>query len=204
MTIQSFSFNLESAMKNVAQIKGGRKMKKLVLAFVLSLCMTACASAADVALTPAGQSPDGMMVRVVLKSLKATVDYEALLKPEALSDQKALIIVPGASSKGMGAAGIKVEDELARAKALCEAAAAKKIKVLVMHVGGEGRRGATSDKFVDTVSPYADAFIVVDGGNSDGKFTQFANDRKVKLLSATNVRSTKDPLKEILTEWGIL
>ena len=73
-----------------------------------------------------------------------------------------------------------------------------------MHVGGEGRRGATSDKFVDTVSPYADAFIVVDGGNSDGKFTQFANDRKVKLLSATNVRSTKDPLKEILTEWGIL
>jgi dihydropteroate synthase len=179
-------------------------MKKLVLAFVLSLCMTACAFASDAALTPAGQSPDGMMVRVVLKSLKVTTDYEALLKPEALTDQKVLIIVPGASSKGMGAAGINAEDELARAKALCDAAAAKKIKVLVMHVGGEGRRGATSDKFIDTVSPYADAFIVVDGGNTDGKFTKLAEDRKVKLLSATNVRNTKEPLKEILTEWGVL
>ncbi len=179
-------------------------MKKIMAACVLLFCMVADARAADVALTPAGQSPDGMMVRVVLKSLKVGSDYEGLLKPEALCNQKVLIVVPGASSKGMGAAGINIEDELARTKALCEAAAEKKMKVLVMHVGSEGRRGASSDRFTDLVSSYADAFIVVEGGNNDGKFTQLAEARHVKLLTAPNVRKTKDPLKEILTEWGVL
>ena len=70
-----------------------------------------------------------MMVRVVLKSLAVETDYDALMKPEALSDQKVLIAVVGASSKGMGAAGINQNEELARAKALCEAAAGKGMKV---------------------------------------------------------------------------
>ena len=168
------------------------------------LCLGGAALAGDVALTTVGQSPDGVMVRVVLKSLKVAADYDALLKPEALAGQKALIAVVGSSSKGMGAAGIKIEDELARAKALCEAAAGKGMKVLVMHVGGDGRRGESSNKCSEAAGAFADAFIVVDGGNNDGFFTKLAESRKVELLTAPNVKGTKEPLEKILKSWGIL
>ncbi len=180
------------------------KLKNLAVALVLLSCLTGVAFAAPVALTPMGQSPDGMMVRVVLKSLAVETDYDALMKPEALSDQKVLIAVVGASSKGMGAAGINQDDELARAKALCEAAAGKGMKVLVMHVGGEGRRGDLSNKFIETAGAYADGFIVVEGGNADGIFTKLAEGRKVELLSAPNVKGTKEPLSTLLKGWGVL
>lgn len=180
------------------------KVRSLVIAVAAVLCLSACAMAADVALTPVGQSPDGMMVRVILKSLKLDADYEALLKADDLKDQKALIAVVGASSKGMGAAGIDQEGELARAEALCKAAAAKKMKVLVMHVGGTGRRGGSSNKFIETAGAYADGFIVVDGGNEDGFFDKLAEGRKVKLLTAPNVKGTKEPLQTILKDWGLL
>ena len=67
------------------------KLKNLAVALVLLSCLTGVAFAAPVALTPMGQSPDGMMVRVVLKSLAVEADYDALMKPEALSDQKVLL-----------------------------------------------------------------------------------------------------------------
>lgn len=180
------------------------KLKELMLAVVVLLGMSVSAWAADVALTPVGQSPDGMMVRVVLKSLKVATNYDTLLKPEALTDEKVLITVVGASSKGMGAAGIDEEQELARAKALCEAAVQKGMKVLVMHVGGEGRRGGSSNKFIEAAAAYADKFIVVDGGNEDGIFNKLAEERNTEVLTAPNVKSTKEPLKDVLTSWGLL
>ncbi len=48
------------------------------------------ALAADVALTSVGQSPDAMMIRVVLRNMEMTHDYDSLLKPDALKDQKVL------------------------------------------------------------------------------------------------------------------
>lgn len=74
----------------------------------------ACAGAAEVAVTSIGQSSDGMMVRVILKSLKIPADFDAVMKPEALKAQKVLIAVVGGSSKGLGAAGINKEAEAAR------------------------------------------------------------------------------------------
>ncbi|MDY4032818.1 MAG: DUF6305 family protein [Pyramidobacter sp.] len=180
------------------------KLRKNAAVIVAVLCMSAAAWAGDVALTPIGQSPDGMMVRVVLRSLKVATDYEPLMKPESLKDQKVLVAVVGASSKGMGAAGINQEDELARAKALCEAAAGKGMKILVMHVGGEGRRGGSSNAFIEAASAYADDFIVVDGGNTDGLFDRLAAARKAEILTAPNVKGTKEPLKTLLAKWGIL
>ena len=65
--------------------------KKILLAFVLAVCTSCAAFAADVALTSIGQGPDAMMIKVIMRSLKITPDYEPLMKPEALNSQKALV-----------------------------------------------------------------------------------------------------------------
>ncbi|NLL36454.1 MAG: hypothetical protein GX256_02895 [Fretibacterium sp.] len=183
-------------------------MKKLwvwVLFALLALFLTAgAASAADVTLTSVGQSPDAMMVRVVMKGLNLVPDYQPLLKAEDLKDCKVLVAVVGGSSKGLGAAGIDKDDELARAKGLLEKAKAGGSKILVMHVGGEGRRGTLSDLFIESVAPFANSMIIVDGGDNDGIFKRIAEPTNTPILSAPNVKGTAEPLKTVLTEWGVL
>ena len=113
------------------------KLKALVLAMFVLFATSACAMAADVAVTS--------VVRVILKSLKIGADFDAVMKADAITSQKVLIAVVGGSSKGLGAAGINKEDEVKRALDLCKAAEKKGMKILMMHVGGEGRRGTLSD-----------------------------------------------------------
>lgn len=178
------------------------KMRRIVSAMIAALTLATAACAADVALTSIGQGPDAMMVKVVMRALKVTPDYDALMRPEALQNQKVLVAVVGGSSKGLGAAGIDKEEEVARAKALLDAAAKKGVKVLIMHVGGEGRRGTLSDLFINAAAPYADGMIVVDGGNSDGLFNKYADERKIVIQTAPNVKGTKEPLGKILADWN--
>ncbi|AER67480.1 hypothetical protein Tlie_1758 [Thermovirga lienii DSM 17291] len=180
--------------------------KILMLAVLVSLMAFSAnaASASDIALTSVGQSPDAMMVRVVLKNMKVQNDYNNLMKAEDLKDQKVLIAVVGGSSKGLGAAGINKEEEKERAIKLIEAAKQKGMKVLVMHVGGAGRRGQLSDMFIEAVVPYADAVIVVKGGNDDGLFTKLLEGKNVPMIEADSVKETVSPMKEVLSSWNVL
>lgn len=173
---------------------------------IASTLMAGVSFASDVALTSVGQSPDAMMVKVVLKSLKIVPDYEALMKAEDLSGQKVLIAVVGGSSKGLGAAGIDKDQEVARSKALLEKAKADNMKILVMHVGGPGRRGALSDLFISAAVPFADALIIVDKDNTDmdGLFSKLVEGKSIEILSADNVRGTKEPLESVLSSWGVI
>jgi hypothetical protein len=177
-------------------------IRKLILAACVLLCFAGASLAADIALTSAGQSPDAMMVRVVLKKLGVEADYDPLMKPEAFT-QKILIVVIGGSSKGLGAAGIDKDQEIARLTALLETASEKGAKILAMHVGGEGRRGKLSDEFITVVAPSAAKLIVVDGGDADGIFANIAKEKKIPVLGAPNVSGVAGPLKAILTEWGV-
>src|SRR5512133_1449175 len=70
-------------------------------------------------LTAIGQSADFEMVKVLLTRNKIPFTADTLVKAENLDGSaKTLILVVGASSKGLGAAGISAEAELARTKAL--------------------------------------------------------------------------------------
>ncbi len=181
-------------------------MKKLRLFFtvlVLTLAVAAAAQAGEVALTSVGQSSDAMMVRVLMKSLKIVPDYDAVMKPEALSGQKVLIAVVGGSSKGLGAAGINKEDEVKRANALLKAAKQKKMKVIIMHIGGEGRRGTLSDLFISEAVPMGDMLILVDGANKDGLFDKLTKAKKIPVKTAASVTAAKEPLKAALDAYGV-
>lgn len=172
----------------------------------LALMAGACGSAwaGDVVLTPFGQSPDAMMVKVVLKKLGIDGRLEKLLQADGLDGEKVLITVVAGSSKGLGEAGIDKDAEIERMEALSAAAEASGMKVLVMHIGGKGRRGTLTDLFIEEAVPMADKLMVVEGGDYDGLFTKLAGEAGVELVPAPSVRETAEPLKQVLTEWGVL
>jgi len=177
---------------------------RMILACVLSVVFCGVSLAADVVLTPFGQSPDAMMVKVVLKKLGVDGRLEKILQVDGLQDEKVLITVVAGSSKGLGEAGIDKDAEVVRMKEVVAAARASGIKVLVMHIGGKGRRGTLTDIFIVEAVPLADKLIVVEGGDYDGLFTGLAKDTDLEILTAASVRGTTEPLRQVLTEWGIL
>ena len=179
-------------------------LTRLIQSCFVLIAFTTSAMAADVVLTPFGQSPDAMMVKVVLKKLGVESRLEKILEADGLEAEKALITVVAGSSKGLGEAGIDKDAEIARMKAVAAAAKEKGMKVLVMHIGGKGRRGTLTDVFINEAVPMADQLIVVEGGDYDGLFTKLAKEAGLEVLPAQSVRGTSDPLKQVLTEWEIL
>lgn len=177
---------------------------RVIFACSLLAAFSTVSLAADVVLTPFGQSPDAMMVKVVLKKLGVDGRLEKLLEPDGLMDEKVLLTVVAGSSKGLGEAGIDKDAEIARMKTVADAARAKGMKVLVMHIGGKGRRGTLTDLFIVEAVPMADSLIVVEGGNFDGLFTQLVEGTDLEILPATSVRETSVPLELVLTQWGVI
>ena len=179
-------------------------MVRILLACALFVGSSSLVLAADVVLTPFGQSPDAMMIKVVLKKLSVDGRLEKLLQADGLQGEKVLITVVAGSSKGLGEAGIDKDAEIERMNSLVEAAKAGGIKVLVMHIGGKGRRGTLTDMFIEDAVPMADSLIVVEGGDFDGLFTKLSEEAGIEMITAPSVRETVDPLQQVLTEWGVL
>jgi len=183
-------------------------MKHIIFRVILACSLFAVFSgnslASDVVLTPFGQSPDAMMVRVVLKKIGVYGRLEKLLQPDGLMEEKVLITVVAGSSKGLGEAGIDKDAEIARMLSVNQAAKEKGMKVLVMHIGGKGRRGTLTDTFIGAAVPMADALIVVEGGNYDDFFSGLVDGTSLEILTANSVRETTEPLTLVLTEWGVI
>jgi hypothetical protein len=135
---------------------------------------------APVFLTSCGQSPGAVTVGVFLRRLQ--IDYDlretGTVKDLAAKPYKTIIIVTGSSLKGMGGAGVSIDDELSRAGALIAEAKKRGILVIGAHVEGMERRarnaapGDNSDEMsIDAVCPKAQMLIVRKDGDEDGRFT---------------------------------
>ena len=132
--------------------------------------------------TSFGQSADASMMEVMMK--KAGVkDYtfNAQASGDMVKNYKTVIIVCGASSKGLGAAGVSEADETARTEKFMEAVKESKPAIILCHLGGSIRRGVLSDKFTDMVLDVANYMVVVEDANFDGKFTKAAADKNIPL-----------------------
>lgn len=173
-----------------------KKFLTMVLFIILSIGAMAAKFEKPILLTSVGQSADVQMVKALLKKGGIEADFEKTVTAEELKGQKTLILAIGGSSKGLGAAGIKVEDEIARVEKVIKAAKAKGMKIIGMHVGGAARRGELSDKFVHVAAPYSDYLIVVSEGNKDGIFTKIAADKKIQIDQVDKVAAALEPLKK--------
>jgi porphobilinogen deaminase len=165
-----------------------------------------------VLITSCGQSPGPIMLKVVFMRLKLEAEPKAFevielataedLKAmeEAGTPYKSLIIVMGASLKGMGAAGISIDDELSRTSKLIEEARRQGITIIGAHIEGMKRRaqGAavgdnTDELSIDAVAPKSDLLVIIKEGNADGRFTTIANEKNIPMIEA---EKTLDLLSE--------
>lgn len=144
-----------------------------------------------VLVTSFGQSTDAAMIDTVMKKLGVDYTYLSTATADDIGDHQTVIICVGASTKGLGAAGISEEEESARAEAFMEGVKATDAKIVLCHIGGESRRGGLSDTFIDMVIGDADYMIVRADGNADNKFTDAAEGAGVPL---TSIQSTKDTI----------
>jgi len=149
-----------------------------------------------VVLTSCGQSNGPTYIRLFMRRLG--FEFEELLQADAgdLIDRKdagnqakTLIIVCGASLKGMGAAGVSIQDELERTAALIEEAKKQGIFIIGAHVEGMERRaqGAaegdnTDEQSIDAVCPNADALVVYHEGNEDRRFTIISDNVGIPMV----------------------
>lgn len=159
-------------------------------------------------LTACGQSPDTSTMKVVIQRLKIPYDLVELATVQDLAKKKSsgtpyktIIILMGASLKGMGAAGISIDDEIKRTSELMAAAKRDKILIIGVHIGGMKRRaqGATvgdntDELSIDAVAPKSDMLLVLKEGNEDGRFTVISKQKKIPMIE---VEKNLDLIPEI-------
>jgi hypothetical protein len=147
---------------------------------------------APVLVTSCGQSPGPLKLTVFLKRLGIEYDYKADATDKDLAAKKyrTLIIVTGASLKGMGAAGVSMKDELSRTAAIIDAAKKSGVLLIGAHIEGMARRsqgaeaGDNSDEqSIDAVCPRSQALLVRKDGDEDGRFTAIAKKQNIPMIS---------------------
>lgn len=145
-------------------------------------------------LTSGGQSADYQMIGTVLTKLEMDAVVNNLATSADLGDAKTLMVVVGGSSKGLGAAGIDADGELARLSELIDGAKEAGLSVIVMHTGGSARRGELSDKFIAPVFEKADYAIVVDSGDTDGLMSGICASNSIPMDSISGINDVVDVL----------
>jgi hypothetical protein len=150
-------------------------------------------------ITTAGQSPGGMTVSVICKRNSVDHDYLNLATVEDLTANhyNTLIITMGTSGKGMGAAGIDIDDELDRIEKIIEEAKRQNIFIIGMHIEVEARRGGHCEKTIDLVAPLVDYLIVRSDGNQDGRFDRIAEEKNIPTTIIDGTIELNDLLKKI-------
>lgn len=148
-------------------------------------------------ITAPGLAPEGELVKVLCQRINLQVTYDPLAEPRVLARYKSLIIIIGGSGKGLGAAGVDVQEELKRAEGLLAEGKRLGMFVIGIHVGGEDRRGPASAKFIDLVTPKVNHVIVRADGNKDGIFTRITRDANVPLTIIQQTLELTDVLKRL-------
>jgi len=155
-----------------------------------------------VLITSIGQSPGAMMAKVLAKKIDLDYLYDPLADSAVLeeNDINTIIAVLGASGKGLGAAGIDVEDEIERVESLLEAAKEMDIPFIAMHIEGAQRRGDMSNDLINEFVPEADYLIVKQSGNDDDLFTELSEENEISLTEIDKAVDATAVLENLFSE----
>jgi len=147
-------------------------------------------------ITSAGQNAEILMVSVLAKRAGLDSKLSKIATPKDLENMKTIVLVLGASSKGLGAAGLDLEKEKERVNLLIEEAQKKNVPLLCLHLGGEARRGPLSDGLISAFLPFAKMAIVAKSGNKDGFLTRICEEHDIALVEVEKTADVLTPLKE--------
>ncbi|MBE0676833.1 MAG: hypothetical protein IH591_19415 [Bacteroidales bacterium] len=168
----------------------------VLMALLIFPEMMAQKAGQPIMLTSCGQSPGPVRLRIFMQRLNLQFEYKEMATAQDLvaaktagKPFKSVIIVTGASLKGMGAAGVSVDDELTRTAALIAEAKKQGIKIIGAHIEGMARRSAgasagdNSDELsIDAVCPNSDLMIIKNEGDSDGRFTAISKSKNIPMF----------------------
>ena len=181
------------------------KWIKFTFLIAILLCNVSLAQTGDIQTLPApalvtaaGQSADGLMVNLLCRKSRIPVVYKNLATPDTIralisgeiempvsarryGPIQSIIMVPGGSTKGLGAAKIDEAWEMNRVQELIQYANDNEMPIMVCHMGGEARRGSLSDSFNRLAAEAADVIIVTQEGNLDGFFTDIAESKNIPI-----------------------
>jgi hypothetical protein len=160
--------------------------------------------------TTCGQSPGALMIWVLSKQIKLPCDRADLLKAEDLKAKaeegnpyKTLIITTGTSMKGMGAAGVDIDFEVARIKAIIEEAKQEGIFIIGAHIEGMARRVDETDAAsIATVIPESKLLLIREDSNEDGYFTKAAEEQDIPIITFKETLDLSDIFKQLFNLEG--
>ena len=160
--------------------------------------------------TTCGQSPGALMVWVLSKQIKLPCDRDDLLTAEDLKAKaeegnpyKTLIITTGTSMKGMGAAGVDIDYEVARIEAIIEEAKKEGILIIGAHIEGMARRvDATDAASIATVIPESKLLLIREDSNEDGYFTKAAEEQDIPIITFKETLDLVDIFKQLFNLEG--
>jgi hypothetical protein len=157
-----------------------------------------------------GQSAGAQQARVLAMRAGLEFTFEARPAVETLEGHETLVVVLGASTKGLGAAGVDIDAEIAWATTLFERARESGMSIVAMHIEGGTRRGPSSDRVNTTFAPMVDHLIVKGAtpdqewaeaeeadGNADGLFTSIAAENGISITYIAKTLEAVDALKEL-------
>jgi len=147
-------------------------------------------------LTSAGQSADVQLASVLIKKAGLNCTLVKTATEKDLEGHKTLVLVLGASLKGLGAAGLDTNKEKNRLNDLLKAAESEGIPLFCLHLGGAERRGQTTDEIVNAYLPHAKLLVMVKSGNQDGLFTKICSENSIPLIEVEKTIETMEPIKK--------
>ncbi|NLE34542.1 MAG: hypothetical protein GX622_05530 [Bacteroidales bacterium] len=176
-------------------------MKKIVTTSAITLVLLFAGSSLlaqkfeqPVLISSAGQSADVKLVKMLAQRQGLDATTILMAKPADLKGFKSLVIVPGFSSKGLGAAGVSQQEEYERVESLIKAANDLKIPIILMHIGGNARRKGQSDSFNQIVADNSKYMLVVRQGDEDGFFSAISKSKNIPLTLVDKIAETAEPL----------
>jgi hypothetical protein len=151
-----------------------------------------------VLITPLGQNPDGLMVKVVLSKIGIKNDYRELASSADLNDNyHSVVLTVGVSYKGLGALGINYDDEISRAKKLVGEAIKKDCPIIFVYLGWSPGREKRTNQIVKLIAPHSACMIVKEDGNKDKYFAAIAHGRQIPLIIVDNLDQLESIFKNI-------
>lgn len=154
--------------------------------------------------TSIGQSIDMDNLLVYFDLLKDdygfTYTADRYLDASSVEDDSIVFIVVGCSIKALEEAGTTKTEEEKRADDFVKSAASNKFEIISLHLGGNARRGSTSDNLIDRVVKGSSLLIYLKAGNGDYYLSDTATKYNVPIYQIETMGSVSNPIKVMLGE----
>lgn len=145
-----------------------------------------------VLITSLGQSIDYMMMERILDNLGLDFDCMPNAQHSDLSGYDSVLVIVGSSKKGLSISNTSTESELKRISDMHDFANEQYPKIILVHMGGKNRRGLLSDDIIKAALPLSSAIIVVEDGDFDKLFSNYAQINNIWFAEVPDMHELQD------------